>query len=85
MPGIFLAPTFPDYTYLRNTLARTHAKESEMSTKLTAKQKEKLFKERQNRNFQASSLLDGLHIELVTLSPEQVSQRLADLRRHYER
>lgn len=56
-----------------------------MSTKLTEKQKEKLFKERQNRNFQASSLLDDLHIELVTLSPEQVTQRLADLRGHYER
>lgn len=56
-----------------------------MSTKLTEKQKEKWFKERQNRNFQASSLLDGLHIELVSLSEEQVAQRLADLRAHYER
>jgi len=56
-----------------------------MSTKLTPKQKEKLFRARQNRNFQASSLLDDLQIEVVKLSDEQIAQRLVDLRAHYER
>lgn len=56
-----------------------------MSTRLTEKQKEKLFKERQNNNFQASSLLDDLPIERVTLSEERIPQRLDDLRGHYER
>lgn len=56
-----------------------------MSTKLTQKQKEKLFRERQNPNFMASSLLDGLQINLIRLSDEQIAQRLEDLRAHYER
>lgn len=56
-----------------------------MSTKPTLKQKEKLFRERQNHNFMASSQLDGLQIDLVRLSDEQIAQRLDDLRAHYER
>lgn len=46
---------------------------------------EKLFRERQRQNFQASSALDGLQVEVVTLDNEQIAQRLAELRGHYER
>ncbi len=56
-----------------------------MAKKMTLRQQEKLFRERQRENFQASSLLDGLQVEAVTLANEQISQRLSELRRHYER
>jgi hypothetical protein len=65
--------------------AKTHARGVDMSTKPTLKQKEKLFRERQNPNFMASSQLDGLQIDQVRLSDEQIAQRLDDLRAHYER
>lgn len=56
-----------------------------MAKKMTLRQQEKLFRERQRVNFQASSLLDGLQVEAVTLDNEQISHRLTELRRHYER
>lgn len=56
-----------------------------MAKKLTLRQQEKLFRERQRQNFQASSALDGLQVEIITLGNEQISQRLTELRRHYER
>lgn len=51
----------------------------------TLKQQEKRFRERQRQNFQASSALDGLEVDVVTLDNEQIAQRLAQLRGHYER
>lgn len=56
-----------------------------MAKKLTLRQQEKLFRERQRQNFQTSSALDGLQVELITLDNEQISQRLTELRKHYER
>lgn len=56
-----------------------------MAKKTTLRQQEKLFRERQRQNFQASSALDGLQVEVVTLDNEQIAKRLAELRGHYER
>jgi hypothetical protein len=56
-----------------------------MAKKLTLRQQEKLFRERQRQNFQASSALDGLEVEVVSLDNEQIAKRLAELRGHYER
>jgi hypothetical protein len=56
-----------------------------MAKKLTLRQQEKLFRERQRQNFQASSALDGLEVEVVSLDNEKIAQRLAELRGHYER
>lgn len=56
-----------------------------MAKKTTLRQQEKLFRERQRQNFQASSALDGLQVEVVTLDNDQIAQRLAELREHYER
>jgi hypothetical protein len=61
------------------------AREKMMAKKTTLRQQEKLFRERQRQNFQASSALDGLQVEVVTLDNEQIAQRLAELRGHYER
>jgi hypothetical protein len=58
---------------------------NKMAKKLTLRQQEKLFRERQRQNFQASSALDGVQVEVITLDNEQISQRLTELRKHYER
>lgn len=55
-----------------------------MAKKMTLKQKEKLFQQRQNQNFKASTSLDGFEVEEVALDAEQALQRLAELRAHYE-
>ncbi|WP_114193053.1 YhfG family protein [Edaphovirga cremea] len=55
-----------------------------MAKKMTLKQKEKLFQQRQNQNFKASTALDGFEVEEVALDAEQALQRLAELRAHYE-
>ena len=60
-------------------------REEILAKKLTLRQQEKLFRERQRQNFQASSALDGLQVEVITLDNEQISQRLTELRKHYER
>ncbi|MGA7587958.1 YhfG family protein [Rouxiella badensis] len=56
-----------------------------MATKMTDKQKEQFYRKRRNLNFQSSAALDDLDTKLVELTDEQVLERLAALRRHYER
>lgn len=56
-----------------------------MAKKMTQKQKEKLFQQHQNVNFQASMALDGYEVEAVTLSAEQALARLEQVRAEYER
>ncbi|PLR35820.1 DUF2559 domain-containing protein [Chimaeribacter californicus] len=56
-----------------------------MAKKLTQKQKEKLFQQHKNANFQASMALDGYQVEAVTLSAEEALARLEQVRAEYER
>jgi hypothetical protein len=70
--------------FFRNSAACAANKELNMAKKMTLKQKEKLFQQRQNQNFKASTSLDGFEVEEVALDAEQALQRLAELRAHYE-
>ncbi|MGY5955094.1 YhfG family protein [Kosakonia sp. BK9b] len=55
-----------------------------MTKKLTDKQKSRLWEQQRNINFQASRRLEGVDSELITLTAEEASARLEELRRHYE-
>ncbi|MBS0968105.1 DUF2559 domain-containing protein [Chimaeribacter arupi] len=52
---------------------------------MTQKQKEKLFQQHRNANFQASMALDGYQVEAVALSAEQALAQLEQVRAKYER
>ncbi|MGL9774111.1 MAG: YhfG family protein [Sodalis sp. (in: enterobacteria)] len=52
---------------------------------MTEKQKARLFAQRRNENFCASTRLEGYDIAPVTLEGEALSARLDAQRRHYER
>ncbi|WAT00827.1 YhfG family protein [Rouxiella chamberiensis] len=56
-----------------------------MATKLTDKQKEQFYRKRRNLNFQGSTALDGLTLELIDLTDEQIAARLEEVRGKYER
>ncbi|WP_072037775.1 YhfG family protein [Enterobacter sp. Bisph1] len=56
-----------------------------MKKKLTDRQKSRLWEQRRNANFQASRRLENVDSELITLSSEEAEERLAELRREYER
>ncbi|WP_370465581.1 YhfG family protein [Nissabacter sp. SGAir0207] len=56
-----------------------------MAKKMTLRQKEKLFDQRKNANFQASTALDGHQIKAVTLPADEALARLEEVRANYER
>jgi hypothetical protein len=56
-----------------------------MGKKLTDKQKSRLWQQLRSRAFQASNLLEGIEVPLITLTPDEALARIRELRGHYER
>ncbi|BDH44299.1 hypothetical protein TUM12370_03430 [Salmonella enterica subsp. enterica serovar Choleraesuis] len=56
-----------------------------MASKLTDKQKERLWAQTRSPNFKASSRLEDIEVEVITLDEKEISERIAALRSHYER
>lgn len=56
-----------------------------MDKKLTEKQKSRLWQQQRSRSFQASNLLEGIEVPLITLTHDEVLARISEARGHYER
>lgn len=56
-----------------------------MAKKLTDKQKSRLWQQMRSRSFHASNKLEGIEVPLVTLTRDEITARISELREHYER
>ncbi|MGP3590509.1 YhfG family protein [Vagococcus sp. WN89Y] len=56
-----------------------------MAKKLTDRQKNLLWEQQRNVNFQASRRLEGIDSQPITLTTDEANARIEALRRHYER
>lgn len=56
-----------------------------MAKKLTDKQKSRLWQQLRSRSFQASNQLEGIAVPQVTLTRDEITARISELREHYER